>query len=191
MAFELRRNRSDLAHCLGGRATAIVDRARMSLPGFVAVRLEIIGACSKLAAAMRQAAGRVAMADRAPAPDTPELRARWGAFAWTGGQRRQGEGDRRALSRRAAALGGDAAARSRPAPGRGRDQHARLAADPGDRVRRARARHAGDPRARGRDVLLRCTTSRPVGRFHVQVCGTTPCMLRGSDDISAAARRAG
>jgi NADH-quinone oxidoreductase subunit E len=24
---------------------------------------------------------------------------------------------------------------------------------------------------------------RPVGRFHVQVCGTTPCMLRGSDDV--------
>ena len=27
---------------------------------------------------------------------------------------------------------------------------------------------------------------RPVGRFHVQVCGTTPCMLRGSDDLFAA-----
>ena len=26
----------------------------------------------------------------------------------------------------------------------------------------------------------------PVGRFHVQVCGTTPCMLRGSDDVFAA-----
>ena len=26
----------------------------------------------------------------------------------------------------------------------------------------------------------------PVGRFHVQVCGTTPCMLRGSDDLFAA-----
>jgi NADH-quinone oxidoreductase subunit E len=26
----------------------------------------------------------------------------------------------------------------------------------------------------------------PVGRYHVQVCGTTPCMLRGSDDIIAA-----
>ena len=26
----------------------------------------------------------------------------------------------------------------------------------------------------------------PVGRFHVQVCGTTPCMLRGSDDVIAA-----
>jgi NADH-quinone oxidoreductase subunit E len=23
----------------------------------------------------------------------------------------------------------------------------------------------------------------PVGRFHVQVCGTTPCMLKGSDDV--------
>jgi len=23
----------------------------------------------------------------------------------------------------------------------------------------------------------------PVGRFHVQVCGTTPCLLRGSDDL--------
>jgi len=30
----------------------------------------------------------------------------------------------------------------------------------------------------------------PVGRFHVQVCGTTPCMLRGSDDVlSACANR--
>ncbi len=26
----------------------------------------------------------------------------------------------------------------------------------------------------------------PVGRFHVQVCGTTPCMLRGFDDVLAA-----
>ncbi len=24
---------------------------------------------------------------------------------------------------------------------------------------------------------------RPVGRHHVQVCGTTPCMLRGSDEV--------
>jgi len=27
---------------------------------------------------------------------------------------------------------------------------------------------------------------KPVGRFHVQVCGTTPCMLRGSDDVMKA-----
>ena len=30
----------------------------------------------------------------------------------------------------------------------------------------------------------------PVGRFHVQVCGTTPCMLRGSDDVFARLRAA-
>jgi NADH-quinone oxidoreductase subunit E len=27
---------------------------------------------------------------------------------------------------------------------------------------------------------------RPVGRYHVQVCGTTPCMLQGADDVFAA-----
>ncbi|HOB14935.1 MAG TPA: NAD(P)H-dependent oxidoreductase subunit E, partial [Novosphingobium sp.] len=31
----------------------------------------------------------------------------------------------------------------------------------------------------------------PVGRFHVQVCGTTPCMLRGSDAILAACKKRG
>jgi len=31
----------------------------------------------------------------------------------------------------------------------------------------------------------------PVGRFHVQVCGTTPCMLRGSDAIMAACKQRG
>ncbi|MEN9932998.1 MAG: NADH-quinone oxidoreductase subunit NuoE, partial [Pseudomonadota bacterium] len=32
---------------------------------------------------------------------------------------------------------------------------------------------------------------KPVGRFHIQVCGTTPCMLRGSDDILQACRDKG
>ncbi len=31
----------------------------------------------------------------------------------------------------------------------------------------------------------------PVGRFHVQVCGTTPCMLRGSDDVFEACYKRG
>ena len=31
----------------------------------------------------------------------------------------------------------------------------------------------------------------PVGKFHVQVCGTTPCMLRGSDDILEACAKRG
>jgi NADH-quinone oxidoreductase subunit E len=32
---------------------------------------------------------------------------------------------------------------------------------------------------------------QPVGRFHVQVCGTTPCMLRGSDDVLEACYKRG
>jgi NADH-quinone oxidoreductase subunit E len=32
---------------------------------------------------------------------------------------------------------------------------------------------------------------QPVGRFHVQVCGTTPCMLRGSDDLFEACYKRG
>ncbi len=30
--------------------------------------------------------------------------------------------------------------------------------------------------------------TKPIGRFHLQVCGTTPCWLRGSDDITRACR---
>jgi len=29
----------------------------------------------------------------------------------------------------------------------------------------------------------------PVGRFHVQLCGTTPCMLRGAEDLKKVCRR--
>jgi NADH-quinone oxidoreductase subunit E len=32
--------------------------------------------------------------------------------------------------------------------------------------------------------------TRPVGRYHLQVCTTTPCWLRGSDAVLAACRRA-
>ena len=31
----------------------------------------------------------------------------------------------------------------------------------------------------------------PVGRFHIQVCGTTPCMLKGSDDVLDACYKRG
>jgi len=32
---------------------------------------------------------------------------------------------------------------------------------------------------------------KKMGRFHLQVCGTTPCWLRGSDDVLRACRDAG
>lgn len=28
--------------------------------------------------------------------------------------------------------------------------------------------------------------TRPIGRFHLQLCGTTPCMLRGADEVMRA-----
>ena len=31
---------------------------------------------------------------------------------------------------------------------------------------------------------------KPVGKFHLQVCTTTPCWLRGSDEVTAACREA-
>lgn len=30
--------------------------------------------------------------------------------------------------------------------------------------------------------------TRPIGRFHLQVCTTTPCWLRGSDEVTAACK---
>jgi NADH-quinone oxidoreductase E subunit len=31
--------------------------------------------------------------------------------------------------------------------------------------------------------------TRPVGKYHLQVCTTTPCWLRGSDDVTAACKK--
>jgi NADH-quinone oxidoreductase E subunit len=33
--------------------------------------------------------------------------------------------------------------------------------------------------------------TRPIGRYHLQVCGTTPCWLRGSDEVLRACKDAG
>jgi NADH-quinone oxidoreductase subunit E len=43
----------------------------------------------------------------------------------------------------------------------------------------------GMPKIRALEVATFYTmyNLKPVGRYHVQVCGTTPCMLRGSDDV--------
>jgi len=31
---------------------------------------------------------------------------------------------------------------------------------------------------------------KPIGRYHLQVCGTTPCMLRGAEEVARACRDA-
>lgn len=43
----------------------------------------------------------------------------------------------------------------------------------------------GLPVIRGYEVATFYTmfNLKPVGKYHVQICGTTPCMLRGSEDL--------
>ena len=130
------------------------------------------------------------MADRHLAPDTPELRARWGAFAWTT----------------------ENAARAKETIARypeGRQRSAVMALlDFAQRQVGAETNTQGwlpipviEFVARELDMpvirVLEVATFYfmynlvPVGRFHVQVCGTTPCMLRGSDDLLAACKQRG
>ncbi|MFN7176354.1 MAG: NADH-quinone oxidoreductase subunit NuoE [Thermaurantiacus sp.] len=49
------------------------------------------------------------------------------------------------------------------------------------------------PRMRALEVATFYTmyNLKPVGRFHVQVCGTTPCMLRGAEEIMIACQTFG
>jgi NADH-quinone oxidoreductase subunit E len=127
------------------------------------------------------------MADHASpsAPDIEEVRARWGAFAWTS----------------------DNAAKAKDVIGRyppGRQASAIIPLfDLAQRQVGAEthtqgwlpipviefvAAELGMPFMRAYEVATFYTMFNlaPVGRHHVQVCGTTPCMLRGSDDVIAA-----
>jgi NADH-quinone oxidoreductase subunit E len=127
------------------------------------------------------------MADILPnsIPDIDELRARWGSFAWT---------DKNAATAKLLV--------ERYPPGR---QHSAIIPllDLAQRQVGAEtstqgwlpvpviefvAAYLGMPYMRAYEVATFYTmfNLRPVGRHHVQVCGTTPCMLRGSDDVFAA-----
>ncbi|WP_372915282.1 NADH-quinone oxidoreductase subunit NuoE [Sandarakinorhabdus sp.] len=55
------------------------------------------------------------------------------------------------------------------------------------------ARAVGMPYIRAYEVASFYTmyNLKPVGRFHVQVCGTTPCLLGGSDEIMKACKDKG
>ncbi|MDP3906056.1 NADH-quinone oxidoreductase subunit NuoE [Novosphingobium sp.] len=130
------------------------------------------------------------MADRHLEPDTPELRARWAGFAWT---------------RENAILVQEIIARY-PA---GRQRSAvmplldlaqrQVGAETGTQgwlpipVMEYVAAQLDMPIIRVVEVASFYTMYNlvPVGRFHVQVCGTTPCMLRGSDDIMTACKSRG
>lgn len=130
------------------------------------------------------------MAARHAEPDSPTLRARWGSFAWTDAN---------------AAKAKEIVARY-PA---GRQRSAVMPLlDLAQRqvgaventqgwlplpVMEFVARELDMPVIRVLEVATFYTmyNIQPVGRFHVQVCGTTPCQLRGSDDIMAACKAKG
>ncbi|MDQ2877966.1 MAG: NAD(P)H-dependent oxidoreductase subunit E [Pseudomonadota bacterium] len=130
------------------------------------------------------------MADAPQIPDEAETRARWGAFAWTPDNAKE-----------AAEILGRFP--------KGREQSASLPLlDLAQRqvgvetntqgwlpvpVIEFVARQIGVPYMRVYEVVTFYTMFNlaPVGRYHVQVCGTTPCMLAGSDDVLAACKNHG
>jgi NADH-quinone oxidoreductase subunit E len=130
------------------------------------------------------------MADRHLEPDTPELRARWGSFAWTK--------ENAAKAREIVARYPAGRQRSAVMPLLDLAQR-QVGAETNTQgwlpipVMEFIARELDMPIIRVVEVATFYTMYNlvPVGRFHVQVCGTTPCMLRGSDDIMAACKKRG
>ncbi|MEE4153918.1 MAG: NADH-quinone oxidoreductase subunit NuoE [Erythrobacter sp.] len=130
------------------------------------------------------------MADRTPAPDTPELRARWGAFEFTPENRAKADWhiakypEGRQKSAVMPLL--DLAQRQ---VGAETDTQGWLPIPVIEYV----AKYLDMPVIRVLEVatFYFMYNLKPVGKFHVQVCGTTPCMLRGSDDIIAACKARG
>ena len=130
------------------------------------------------------------MADVVRLPASEEIRTRWGDFAWTA--------ENAALAKTIV---------GRYPPGR---QHSasiplldlaqrQVGAETGTQgwlpipVIEFVAAYLEMPNIRAYEVASFYTMFNlaPVGRYHVQVCGTTPCMLRGSDDIFAACKAKG
>ncbi len=130
------------------------------------------------------------MANRHLEPDTPELRARWGSFAWTTDNAKQAK----------AIIARYPAGRQRSAVMPLLDLAQRqVGAETNTQgwlplvVMEFVAAQLAMPVIRVVEVATFYFMYNlvPVGKFHVQVCGTTPCMLRGSDDIMAACKAKG
>jgi len=130
------------------------------------------------------------MAEAAHIPDEAETRARWGAFAWTAEN----------AAKQTEIIG-------RYPPGRQFSAimplldlaQRQVGAETNTQgwlpvpVIEYVAAQIGMPYIRALEVVSFYTmyNMAPVGRYHVQVCGTTPCMLRGSDDVMRACKDRG
>ncbi len=122
------------------------------------------------------------MADRSPAPDTPELRERWGAFAFSPAYKAKAD----------TAIARYPEGRQKSAVMPLLDLAQRQVGEETDTqgwlplpVIEYVARYLDMPVIRVLEVatFYFMYNMKPVGKFHVQVCGTTPCMLRGSDAL--------
>jgi NADH-quinone oxidoreductase subunit E len=122
------------------------------------------------------------MADRTIEPDTPELRARWGNFAWNDANAEK--------AKQIVARYPEGRQRSAVMPLLDLAQR-QVGAEENTQgwlpipVMEYIADYLDMPVIRVVEVATFYTMYNiaPIGRFHVQVCGTTPCMLRGSDAI--------
>ncbi|WP_298691513.1 NAD(P)H-dependent oxidoreductase subunit E [uncultured Sphingomonas sp.] len=130
------------------------------------------------------------MADAVHIPDEAETRARWGGFAWTPANAEQAKVilARYPKGREQSAVMPllDLAQRQ---VGNDTQTQGWLPVPVIEFV----AKQVNVPYMRVYEVVTFYTmyNMAPVGRFHVQVCGTTPCMLRGSDDVLAACKNKG
>ena len=130
------------------------------------------------------------MAERAFAIDTPQLRAEWGGFAWDAANAKAAAD---IVSRYPA---GRQASASIPFLDLAQRQVGAMTGTQGwlpQPVIEFVARQLDMPPIAVMEVASFYTMFNlvPVGKFHVQVCGTTPCMLRGSDDVLAACAKRG
>jgi NADH-quinone oxidoreductase subunit E len=130
------------------------------------------------------------MADAPHIPDEAETRTRWGAFAWTPANAAQA----------AKIIARYPAGRQRSAVMPLLDLAQRQVGAETDTqgwlpvpVIEFVASQLDMPFMRAYEVATFYTMYNlsPVGRYHVQVCGTTPCQLRGSDDVMAACKNKG
>ena len=130
------------------------------------------------------------MADTAHIPDEAETRARWGDFAWTEANAEKAKQvfARYPQGREHSAVMPllDLAQRQ---VGTETNTQGWLPIPVIEFV----AKQCGMPYIRALEVVSFYTmyNMAPVGRHHVQVCGTTPCMLRGSDDVLDACYKKG
>ncbi|SFR82952.1 NADH-quinone oxidoreductase subunit NuoE [Sphingomonas jatrophae] len=130
------------------------------------------------------------MADAPHIPDEAEMRARWGGFAWDDQSAPQVDGiiARYPPGRQHSAIM-PLLYLAQAQVGRETGTYGWLPVPVIEHV----ARTVDMPYIRALEVVSFYTmfNQAPVGRHLVQVCGTTPCMLRGSDDVMAACKNKG